>query len=154
MHWNSPFGVSKAEAFRNTWSPPSATVSMLEGLSVRETKFGASTLYRGSGARNYSSTFILFQQFCQRLRNANNIIPQIKDHSIMQQWNCARNISFLWRSLIRKIILRPAGNFAAIGPSARLISTPVGTISRATVSFHQHWLSLPCLVQLLKWIHV
>ena len=63
MHWNSPFGgVCKAEAFHNAWSRP---LPMSHGPSVWETKFGAS---RGSGGCTYSSAFILFQQFCQRLK--------------------------------------------------------------------------------------
>ena len=59
MHWNSPFCVCKAEAFRQGMIPFLHLFLNVGGPGHRELKFDAST--------PYLSALIFFQQFCQRL---------------------------------------------------------------------------------------
>ena len=61
-------GLARLKPSHNAWSLPFTPVLNAGGPCVQETKFGASTLYRGSRGGNYSCTLIFFQQFCQRLK--------------------------------------------------------------------------------------
>ena len=66
MHWIPLLGSAwlKPSTMHDPFPTP---VSMLVAPVSKKRNLVLRTLYRGSGGSNYSSTLILFEQFCQRL---------------------------------------------------------------------------------------